>query len=56
MDEDDVLIKSSEGDAGASDKTVRGIRSGRELSVVKIAKQSTRVDIGIFAGGDSMWQ
>ena len=49
VDEDGVLTKSSEGDAGASDKAARGIGSGRDLPAVKIARRRTRVDIGALA-------
>ena len=49
VDEDNVLTKSSEGNTGASDKMARVIRSGRDLPMVKIAKQSTHINIGILA-------
>ena len=48
-DEDDVLTKSSERDIGASDTAARGIRSGRDLPAVTIARWSTHVDIRAFA-------
>ena len=54
--EDGVLTKSSECDAGASDKAVRGIRSGRGLPVIKIARRRTRVIIGALASGESKWR
>ena len=44
-----MLIKLSEWDTGESDKAVRGIGSGRDLPAVKIARWSTRVDIGMLA-------
>ena len=39
------MIKSSEMDDGASDKVARGIENERNLSAIKIARWSTRVDI-----------
>ena len=45
MDENGILIKSSEGAVGASDKAPRGIRSRRDLPMVKIARRRTHVDI-----------
>ena len=39
VNEDDVLTKSSERDAGASDKAARIIESGRNLPVVEIARK-----------------
>ena len=56
MDEDGILTKSSEGDAGASDKAARGIESGRDLLAVKIIRQSTCVNIGMLAWGQSKKQ
>ena len=48
-DSNGVLIKSSEGDVGTSDKGVRGIGSGRDLPAVRIVRQSTRIDIEALA-------
>ena len=48
-DKDSVLTKSNERDADASDKTVRGIGSGRDLPTVRIARPHTRVDIRTLA-------
>ena len=45
MDGDDMLTKSSEGDAGASDKVARGIGREKDLPTVRIARQSTHVNI-----------
>jgi hypothetical protein len=56
MDEDSVLIKSSEGDAGASDKVTQGTESERGMSKVKIARWITYVDIGKLAWGQSKRQ
>ena len=47
--EDGVLTKSSEEDASASDKAVRGIESERDLPTVMIIRQNTRVDIKTLA-------
>ena len=55
-DEDSVLIKSSEGDAGASDKTSRGIGSRRDLPAVNIARWRTHVIIRVLASGGRKWR
>ena len=52
-DEDSVLIKSSERDVGASDKTVQGIESGRDLPTVKIVRWRTYVIIRALASSGS---
>ena len=49
VDEDGVLTKSRERDVSASEKTARGIRSGRDLPAVKIERRKTHVNIGMLS-------
>ena len=45
-----MVTKSNKGNAGASDKVARGIMSERDFPAVKIARRSTRIDMGMLAG------